>query len=92
MSFAVKSAPLNNLNVGLNDLHYNLNKLINNKPYSNNNNTKQHKDDNIDYSTTYGDNLEQGEVDSLNGLGLSFCHILDYKQTIKFITLTYLKL
>ena len=92
MSFAVKSAPLNNQNVVLNELHNNLNHVITNKQYSNNNNTKQNKDDNIDYSTTYGDNLKQNEVDSLNGLGLKFCHIMDYKQKIKCITLMYIKL
>ena len=79
MSFAVKPAPLNNFNVVLHDLHDTLNHIINNKQYYNNNNTTQNKDDNIDYSTTYGDNLEQDDVDGLNGLGLRFCHILDYK-------------
>ena len=92
MSFAVQSAPLNNLNVVLNELHNNLNQASNNKQYSNNNNANRNKDDNLDYSTTYGDNLEQDEVDSLNGLGLRLCHIMDYKQKIKCMTSMHIKL
>ena len=96
MAITLKPASLNPYNVGINDLHETLNNVIKNKQYSNNSSTKQIKDDNIDYSTTYGDNLE--DIQSVEELEYDLqsyyygcINVYNYKNLLYNITIPVYK-
>ena len=89
MALVVKPASFNSYNVGINDLHDNLNNVIKNKRY--NITTNKHKDtmDILDCSTC-ADSSDLNNLDGLDSLGLIFCKTLPYNNKIRLIILRYI--
>ena len=83
MSFVLKSGSFNSLNIGLNDLHDNLNNVIKNKLY--NIDAKKSNMDNSDCSTC-ADSSDLNNLDCIDNLGLVFYKKMDYKQKNKSYT------
>ena len=78
MAITLKPAQFNSFNVGINDLHDNLNNVTKNKKYSSTKNND--KMDSLDCSTVADSSDFNNNLDGLDSLGLRFCKNLDYKQ------------
>lgn len=82
MSLAIKTAPLNSFNVGISELHNNLNNVIKNKKSNIAINNKTSAMDILECSTV-ADSSDLNNLDGLDNLGLCFNKTLEYKKKNK---------